>query len=102
MIEILYKFNPYEKTIYILCPVYIMCLMNHWCLSTFARGPLQQYACSREKKTRGKEEGNNGSRCENDERWLVGDSVSMPMSVTPTIYIALMNFSLLQLRTYGE
>ena len=61
-------------------------------LSTFARGPVQQYV--RSKKTRGKEEGSNESHCENDERWLVGDSVSMPVSVTPKIYIAFMNLLL--------
>ena len=53
------------------------------------------------KKTRGKEEGSNGSRCENDERWLVDDSVSMSVSVTPKKYIGFMNL-LLQLHIYGE
>lgn len=50
-------------------------------------------------KSRGKEEGDDVSRYEDDERWLVGDSASMPLSVchTNNIYSAYEFVIILQL-----
>ena len=73
MIGTLYKFKPLEEIIYILHPVYIMCLMNHGCLSTFARGPLQQYVRSHENKLEAKKKGTMGAAVQTmrDGWWVI-------------------------------